>query len=186
MPKTEPIELDQKAIDEINDETTWERCKFNELLHDPCEQLDPIERINREHARIKAAKKKQEQDLKRSYDMQWVRLQIYYSLDIQRENLAGERISILTDSDYFPDKLDQLKKQLKQVTVWAPFRVTLGEHEIAIRLGSLLRGYEHNFIDYFVQVNKNPPKVKQDLSFKADWGQWYEIGHYRKTRARAK
>lgn len=183
MHKTEPIELDEKAIDELNDETTWERRKFMEILNDPSERLDPVERINREDARKKALKKKQDEDLKRSYDMQWVRLQIFYAHDIQRENLAGERISILTEPDYFPDKLDELKKQLKQVTIWAPFRVTLGKDEIAIRLGSLLRGYEENYIDYFVQLNKNPPKVKQDLSFRADWGQWHEIGNYRKTRA---
>jgi hypothetical protein len=177
--------LDEKECAELNDETTWERRKFQELLHDPCEQLDPIERINRRIKREKMLRKENARREKISKDMQWVRLKLFHANDIQRLDFAEQRISILDKPQYFP-AMKELKQQLKQVTVWASFRVTIRKSEIAIRLGSLLRSHEHNYIDYFVLINKNPGKTPNNLLFKADWGQWDEIGNYRKTRTRIK
>lgn len=174
MQEKEIIEIDQKEIEEINDETTWERRKFNELLNDPSEQkepLSPIEKINKRHRELEFEKKKKERDL----DMQWVRLQLYHSQDIQRNDLSGHRISITKTPEYFSTNIYELKKQLRYVTVWHNYRVHIFKDEIMIRLGSTVRGYEHNYIDYFVLINKNPGKTPNNLLFKADWGQWNEI-----------
>lgn len=164
--------LEDKEVAELNDETTWERRKFHELLHDPCEQLDPVERINRRIKREEIARKEHARREEQSKLMQWVRLQIYHSLDIQKENLAGERISILKEPEYFCEPMKYLKRQLRNVTVWQQYNVNISKHEIKIRVGSTHPQYCNVYVDYYVLINKNPKKTPQDLSFRADWGQW--------------
>lgn len=164
--------LDEKSSEELNDETTWERRKFQELLHDPCEQLDPVERINRRIKQEEMARREEARREEISKQMQWARLQIYHSLDIQRENLAGERISIHKEPEYFCESMKYLKRKLRYVTVWQSYRVNISNDEIKIRVGSTHPQYCNVYIDYYVLINKNPPKTPQDLSFRADWGQW--------------
>lgn len=161
------IEISENDLINCNDESAWEARKFNELLNE-------VESLSLEQKEL--CKKKHEEYLEKEKQkdalMQWVRLQIYHSKDIQKNNLGGGRLSIVDNSEYFANDMQELKKILRDVTIWTPGRVSITENEICIRFGSTLEKFKEIYVDYYVQINKSPVETPTDLDFKMTWGLW--------------
>jgi hypothetical protein len=165
--KKPDIEISESDLINCNDDTTWEARKFNELLN----EVEPLTEEQRKQKRIKHAEylanEKQKDVL-----MQWCRLQIYHSKDIQKDNLGGGRLSIVNSPEYFANDIKDLKKILRDVTIWTPSRVKVSNDEICIRFGSTLKEFQEIFVDYYVQINKDPSETPTDLDFRMTWGLW--------------
>lgn len=169
--KEQLIELSDQDIIDINDPSTWERRKFEEIFNDPSERLDPEQR----EARAKRAQEAEEKEAKRAQEKidrhLFVRRALFHAEDIEKYDISGRRVSIVRNPEYFNEDLEKTKSKLLFV-VWLHSReiIDINDKEITIRYGAEMNG-KSIYVDYYVQINKTPSKeIPKTLEHICTWG----------------
>lgn len=150
-------QISDNDLENINDESSWEARKFQELLNEAYN-----EPLNADEKKLR----KESTEEKPNHGVT-VRRAIYHAVDIEKDMLGGGRVSILKNPEYFDVDIDALKKRLLEVTYWhSRQNAVVYGNEVHVKFA-----IDRLCVDYYVQINKHPTKEEpKTLEFLTTWG----------------